>query len=211
MCWWCKSSMKSLNPREKKKCMCAVRAECLWADAEALACAARCAGAVFGAGGGAAAGGARLRLRLGHGALVRALLRCVGLEGGAAGGAGGAVALAALREYALGRLARVQLQTHLATLPLDARRAAMLLRLAEADVPLHDLPHLVAKVTHAILSYAQYSTKTIHTHVQQDRWSGVLQRALRELAEVERRARALGVDVSAAVPPVARAFIAFLL
>ncbi|CAH2044615.1 unnamed protein product, partial [Iphiclides podalirius] len=161
------------HPREALECAFDIVAPdrgCTWADAEAVACAARCAGALGLR--------TRARLRLGHGALLRALLRCGGLAEARVAAAAGA-----LREFSLGRLARLQLHTHLATLAPGARRLAALLRLADADVPLHELPDLIAQV-------------------QQDKWSPVLQRAMRELAEVESRARALGCDVPISVAPL---------
>ncbi|XP_068619333.1 eIF-2-alpha kinase GCN2 [Battus philenor] len=163
---------RGAHPRESLHCafdVVAPRSEGLWADAEVLACAARCA---------ARAGLSAARLRLGHAALLRALLCCVGLTAERA-----PPLVDALRDFALGRLARLQLQTHVATLALGARRAAALMRLVDADVPMHELPELVAQV-------------------QQDKWSEELQRGVRDLREVERRARALGCELAITVAPL---------
>ncbi|KPI92052.1 Protein toll [Papilio xuthus] len=163
-------SARGYHPREALECafdIVAPRTESLWADAEAVACAARCAQAL----------GLRVaRLRLGHAELLHALLRCAGLPAERA-----APLVGALRDFALGRLVRQQLQTHLATLALGGRRAAMLMRLADAELPVPDLPDLIVQV-------------------QREQWGVVLQRAARDLALLETRARALGCEVSA--PPL---------
>lgn len=77
-----------------------------------------------------------------------------------------------------GRITNLQLQTHLTSLCVTRRDIANLLRLMEADVPVHELKELVTPL------------------VKQAKWSKRVALAARELHAVARDAKALGAEVS---------------
>nr|XP_049704467.1 eIF-2-alpha kinase GCN2 isoform X3 [Helicoverpa armigera] len=163
--------VKGFHPREIIECafdIVSPRTDSLWPDSELLIVASRAA----------TESGLKVSLQLNHTELLRTLLLSCGVPLDKHSDM-----YPVLVDVCFGRITSLQLQTHLTSLCVTNRDVSNLLRLMEADVPVHEVRELVTPF------------------VKQAKLSKVVAQAVHDLEAVYRNTKALGCECPITVAP----------
>ncbi|PZC78444.1 hypothetical protein B5X24_HaOG202188 [Helicoverpa armigera] len=164
--------VKGFHPREIIECafdIVSPRTDSLWPDSELLIVASRAA----------TESGLKVSLQLNHTELLRTLLLSCGVPLDKHSDM-----YPVLVDVCFGRITSLQLQTHLTSLCVTNRDVSNLLRLMEADVPVHEVRELVTPF------------------VKQAKLSKVVAQAVHDLEAVYRNTKALGCEADVPVHEV---------
>lgn len=163
--------VQGFHPREITECafdIVSPKTDSLWPDSELLVVASRAATESC----------LKVSLQLNHTELLRTLLLSCGVPMDKH-----ADIYPVLVDVSFGRITSLQLQTHLTSLCITNKDVSNLLRLMDADVPIHEVRELVIP------------------YVKHAKWSKVVSQAVHDLEAVYRNAKALGCECPITVAP----------